>query len=416
MSVELAERLIGESRYTEAASLLTDYVRTHTTEPMAYHVLGLSLAFAGDTKGLSRVTDEIGPKFGDPIIFFQNVCLDLMKRGAFAVLSGLPNALPLDRRYAPVAVYFRGCASLANGEREQAMKDFFAFRDQVRQSPQDLPLGNANFNLIYRQTTLLSKCAEVAAVDARDALESEITWIVSPSPVEAAPERSVIATAADAAYFVRFAETLAASLSAVAPGSILHFHLADWDADVRITFDRILHNFPMLDCGLTINDGAQVRHNVAFACERFFVLPTLLDRYGAYPVCMLDIDTIVREPLRPLFDAAEGADFACFDSGRTEPSSIYLAGCLLLGDTPRARRILKIIQHLCLDRFADPPQLTWMLDQAAMLSAIRYLLEDDSTFRLCEFSQALGCRYNRFFEPAADASEKLGIMESARKP
>ena len=150
--------------------------------------------------------------------------------------------------------------------------------------------------------------------------------------------------------------------------AILHLHVIDPDTESMALIDR-----------LRAVHGARIAFSLEreplsttityFACSRFHVMPTLLDRYRA-PILSFDIDMVPRRSIEPLFEAGRPFDFCCFRTERKEPVSVYQASLMYWPDRPATRTMLDKLQHFAWAELHSPARTSWMLDQAGLFSLL----------------------------------------------
>ena len=90
-----------------------------------------------------------------------------------------------------------------------------------------------------------------------------------------------------------------------------------------------------------------------------------MQTYGR-TIVFLDLDVTPRRAAPDFHGLAEARDFSCFETGRTEPASVCQASVLVWGTG--AGDCLRALQAYCWSELANPPTVTWMLDQAALFS------------------------------------------------
>jgi hypothetical protein len=184
-------------------------------------------------------------------------------------------------------------------------------------------------------------------------------------------------------------------------------------------FDQLVSRHPNIRFGLSIEPEPLQRHKVYYACDRFLVLPWLLDLYDR-PLVMLDADALALRDLsavyRQLAEDAPEVDFACFDTGRTEPASIYQATMMYFSGSRNCRDFVGLVQRFIWNKLERPPEILWMLDQAALLSVILYKAEDGSGFTFRPLNEVTGAGMPDFVDSAGTEEEKREIGAHEANP
>jgi hypothetical protein len=374
------------------------------------HYLGVSLCLSGDDAGFLKLVDACQ---GDPdtqLDFYQTILLDLMKRRAWAALSRHAGHAPAGTRLQPVATYYAGCAALAQGDHDRALQHFGAFRSIVLPRHKQFPLlTSATFNLIFRQACLIEApdaVAEIAALPethferGRPRLDQVGAWTL--------PSGQVFLCCCDGAYFKRFAAELYRSVEHWRPDVLLHFHVAQPD-ETTFSLATDLATLGGLAVNVTVERAPTWRHNVYYACNRFLVAPTLMDRYQK-PLVILDADSVLLNALDDITKVLPSYDFACFNTGRTEPASLYQATITHFADNESGRRLLEILARLVILKLDMPWTVSWMLDQAALYSALRYAERYAPEIRIGDLAALTGRDLRAFIGGLGSEDEKWHMM------
>lgn len=332
--------------------------------------LAMALCMSGNDFGLLALVNSLA----DPearIGLWHGVLRELMTRREWDVLARLRESIRRDETLTALVAYYAGCGALACGRHDVAMSLFDQFRTAVLANPSAFP-RTSSFNLIFRQAWLPeppAAVAELAALPASqfDAFRPRIEWLDEPGPQ---PPALLLLCGCDAAYFRHFAPELRASLARWRPDLPLHFHIVAPDAEALALMAALAKQGPPA-VRFSVEREPRWRHHVYYACDRFLAAPALMDRYDC-PVAIIDVDSVLLGDLRAITDAVADYDFACFETGRTEPASVFQATFTYFSNAPGGRRFLELLARLILLKLDQPPDLTWMLDQAALYSAVRY--------------------------------------------
>ncbi|MCR6633238.1 MAG: hypothetical protein NVV74_26125 [Magnetospirillum sp.] len=374
---------------------------------MAWHRLGLAYALNDRTNDLLSLADEAANHFGGALVFVHNVAKDLCCRREWSAIRYLAETIPATRREHAVALYYAGCEHVVAGDHATALTWFHRFKQVVLSDFRSFPLDEPAFNLIFRQGVLvddvkMTRLLNATVVPARKA----VTFV---GPVPDGPSPFVAAHVVDPRYFRRFAGELCAGHRAAGLSAPLHFHVAAADDGIAGEMETLRAAYPDLALGFGWEAPGQWNHPVYYTCARFFVLEQLLDRYGR-PVMTLDADILPGISLPRIFDAARGADFACFETGRDEPASVYQASIMVFADGGRSRAFIADLSRFCVAKLGMPPALSWMLDQAALYSVLTQRAADQPDFRFVALDKALAVSLDDAIRELATAEEKLAII------
>jgi tetratricopeptide (TPR) repeat protein len=383
----------------------------------SWHELAVCLGEDGAWEAVCGLADRAAPLFESPLVFFQNVALDLMERGAFAALAGLAERVPADRHYSPVALYYAGTSRLAARDYRGALAFFARFKQRVAPRLAEYPAAdNHNFNLIYRQGTLVEPpdvVARIAATPPPPGSEGR-PLVVWQRPWQEPEGAQVFVCALNNLYFLRFAEGLAASFRRHRPGDLLHFHIVEADPACAALVTRLRAEEPGLRLNVSVERRPPWPHGVYYTCDRFLILPQLFRRYRVPRLITLDADSELLNDLADFLPALENYDFAAFNTGRTEPASVWQATVMMFADTPAGQRLVELLRRFVLLKLDQPPILTWMLDQAALFSVLCFLDTEGSGLRLGELDRITGRALRDYIGCPASDEEKQRLMERAR--
>ena len=375
--------------------------------------IGLAMCFAL-SKRLPEFVDFVtasDPSSAGRIALLQTVLLEFVAGQAWEAIATIATAFAKDMHLRALTIYYAGVAKLAQNDPDAAWPCFQEFKAIVVPRHREFPLvADKAFNLIFRQACLIEPPESVAAILAASAAG------VSPAiePIGAwrdSGAEPVFLCCCDRRYFRRFAAELGQSLAAHRPNAVLHFHVsAPQEADLAWARALAAQHSPLV-LNLTVERTPLFPHPVYYACNRFLVLPQLLERYGR-AVVSLDADSTLLGDLHEIVDAARGSDFACFDTGRNEPASVFQATIMYFAASPGTRRLLDILGRLVLAKLAMPPVLSWMLDQAALYSAVHYAKKYAPEIAVVDLTAATGRTMRSFIGGLGTEDEKRDIMNA----
>lgn len=377
--------------------------------------LGATLAQAGRWDELVRVVEAGCP----PVLLFHQVCLALMRRGAYRTLGQIHREIPETHVVAPLGCYFAGVALIAEGRLVESLEWFNRFKLMVLHNIAHYRplLPDQAFNVLFRQGTLVEPAAYVAALDDGSLAVAECDpQVMVRQRAETAKSSCLFACCLNDLYFLRFADSLAASLAAACGKVDLHFHVVGQQKDCSALFAALEARYPEIGFGLSLEPEPLAAHAIYYACNRFVVMPQLVDVYGR-DIIMLDADGLVQQDLTALYEdlrsAVPAADFACFDTGRTEPASVYQATLMYFADSPGCRDFVRLLRRFVFSKLGHPPEVTWMLDQAALFSVGLYLeRKEGGDFRFCRLNRLTGCDLSEFAQSVDAEDDKHALIEA----
>lgn len=377
-----------------------------------WYGLALSLALAGRWEDFVRVVNIAEPM----VTFFHSICVDLMQRGEYQALSEMHRSIPETHVISPVAIYFAGVCLIAEKRYVEAMEYFQLFRQRVlaNQEHYRTLLQESDFNLIFRQATLVEPPNLVAALEqgtiAVEEADPVLTFHQKASVSDSAP---LFACSLNDLYFLRFSETLVSSLAQRCGKVCLHFNVIGDRSDCLDHFKALEARYPEVSLGLSIEREPLARHSAYYACSRFIALPQLFEAYERN-IMMLDADAVPLQDLTPLYQrlsaGQDACDFACFDTGRTEPASVYQATLMFFARTPGCEAFVRLVRRFVFLKLDSPRTLTWLLDQASVFSVSLFLeTQDERTFAFQRLDRLTGCDMADFVDSAGTDEEKVSL-------
>lgn len=372
--------------------------------------LAVALALAGRWQEL----DSLVTATGEPVRFFHTVCLHLMRLGEYEILGRARAGMPAAGEAYPVAVYFAGVRAVAAKDHAGALRHFAAFKALVLAEPARFEplLADPNFSVMHRQGVLVEPPDYVAALDeggrAADGPEPAIVWRRE-AAVEGTPP--LFACCLNDLYFLRFAVGLVGSLARACGRVALHFHVVGSQADIAEAFAALEARHPDIPLGLSLEPEPLLSTNVYYSCNRFLVMPRLAAAYRR-DIVMLDADALVRADLVGLCGRlAPDCDFACFDTGRTEPASVYQATLMYFAYSPGCRAFVRLLRRFISAKLYDRRSARWSLDQAALFSVSTYLeAHPGRAFVFQRLDRLTGLTLDDVVTSDGSPAEKRGLM------
>jgi hypothetical protein len=323
-----------------------------------------------------------------------------------AVLAG---HLPAGHALAAPAAYHAGCAALLEGQEDRGFAWFAAFKRAVRGREASLPIGpESHFNIAYRQGTLIEDGAYIEALAG-----VELPGVPAPDfEVEAAPAGGmVLAAAADRHYFRLFAEGFVRGAARWMPDATLHLHVVDPDEATREIFARLRREYGGRALNLSTEPRGNWHSGAYYASSRFLIGPALLARYGGR-LALLDLDVEMLAPLDDLVDATPSCALAVFRHDGPGPCSRYPAVLTLW--TPRGLELLSQVARFVRSKLDVPWPFNWMLDQAALASAIRWARQYRPDMEIGILNDRVGRHFQPWLSPISNQAKETLIREAGQ--
>jgi len=350
--------LISEA---ELARLL-EQIRRDPRPAEPWRALVERLVAAGDHSAALSTLEQRHGVGADSLSLFYDAIGPLVQQGEPAV-DGFLAVIPANHLFQPVAAMIAAYRAVADERADEAvllLRRALAMVPAIKSTAErDQAFLDRVFPLLVNQVEQLATAAEVEGFDAEE----------PPAAIEitGAPADLIVAAAADSRYIVRFAESYARSFAdAAGPGTALHLHVIDPDAEAEAVLARLAGAYPL---GISRERGASFgTRNVYFACARFLAAPALLAHYQR-PILLTDIDLSFRRPIAALAALAGDADIALFETGHAAPQLRCDAAVVHLAPTEGAAHFLRILRRYLAEKLRADAK--WVLDQAALWSITR---------------------------------------------
>lgn len=330
--------------------------------------LAVVLAMAGDAMGVVNAVRHRDELFRDGAIYFHKTLMILMDKRAHEQVLALDAALAAGQVLSCVSAYFAGCVRLLRGDEDGAFTHFRIFKADVGRFAEWLPSANDSvFNIAYRQGTLIEDAEYFDQLDvAAKWLEvPEPTWL---RPAPPAGPAGVVLAACDSRYLLRFADVMVPSFKTFGGDYRLHLHLVGSDPVARAKLAEIGQG----GVGVTVEDDDGSTDKAYYACSRFLVAERLMQVYKT-SILPVDMDVVFTQPLAPLGEATRGVDFGCYRYDGYGPCSRYPAVLTYFAPSAAGAVALGKVNQLILAKRDTHHSYSWMLDQAALASAIRWV-------------------------------------------
>lgn len=401
----------GAGRWAEAAQDFLAVIKAEPRSPRAWLGMGAAFASAGEHGALMDAAISRDKMFGDGFAYFHDVLVVLMNEGRHDAVLGLHLAIDNEGPLAVAPTYFAGCVQLLRGDEDSAFALFTRFKALVSKHAHRLDTGaHAHFNIAYRQGTLVEDRDYFRALSPA-ALAQALAALPAPQVVSrpaAAAARGVVLAACDGAYLARFGQGLVDSFHTFGAGFNLHLHVVAPDAAAlgllaSLAGERVGTSFEAAQPDL---DGAY------YACARFLAARRLAPEWQA-PVLTVDVDVEFTAPLAPLAEAAANTDFGVFRHSGYGPCSRYPAVATWFGAGPGGATALARVTDFILSKRNVRAPHNWMLDQAALASAVRLLRGGEVSVGFLDI--LAGKDWRAFMRSAGSEQEKAAMVAAASR-
>lgn len=384
-------------------------------EPQAWLGLGFTAALRRDHALVLQMAERRRQLFHDDFAWFHDVLTTLMSYRVYQAVLDMGGALEATSPYLPSQLYYAGCVHLLAGREDEAFECFNRLKPLLAERRDELPIGAEDrFNIAYRQASLVEDGdypdrldpAAIAEVEGRlPGLEPVGEWRLAP-----AAEYTLLA-ACDGRYLERFGADFLRSAEAFAAGASIHLHVVEpTEAGLAAVAEQAVRT--SLVVNLTREGGCDLRSGAYYACSRFLVAEKVMARDGR-PVMITDVDIVFTRPLAELAAAARRFDFASFVHDGFGPCSRLPAVLTWFHDGGCGRDALAAVRKTILSKLSVPWPHNWMLDQAALMTARRWLRRARPEARIGQLNDELGHPFAHFIECRGDDDEKQALIRAA---
>lgn len=378
--------------------------------------LGLTGLMLGEWQAVQALADRRQVLGGDGFAFFHDLMTAALSHGLGQQMTALGAHLPADSPYLPSQLYYAGCLLLQDGDEDAAFVCFNRVKELFAARADSLPHGaHDRFNIAWRQATLVEDGdypdrldpAALAAVAAQlPAAETVLTW------GDAAGADYVLLAACDGRYLDRFGVEFVASAQRWAAGAALHLHVAEPEpaALERLTAQVRQGGLPVV---VTTEAANPHRSGAYYACLRFLVAGAVAARHGGKPVMITDIDVLFRGPAGELADLARPYAFGSFvfELGVGPASRLPAVWTWFSGADGAA--MLDALRRVILSKLHVRAPHNWMLDQAALITARRWLRRAHPGAAVAEMNRVAGRYFPEFLECRGDQDDKSALINKA---
>lgn len=385
--------------------------------PQAWLGLGMVALLRRDWALAALLADKRQTLAGDGFAYFHDLLTAMMGHGLSPLVEALGAHLPAESPYGLSQMYYQSCARLLAGDEDGAFALLGRLKPRLAALAATLPIGPEDrFNVAYRQATLIEDGDYPDALDpqriAAAAARLPALTALRPWPAaQAAP--FVLLAAADGPYLRRFAADFLESADASVEGAVVHLHAiaADDETLAGLAAAAAACRNPVM---LTAEDAAAHGGGAYCASARFLVAGALMARYGR-PLMITDLDIRFIRPLGDLAEAARPFAFASFVHDGWGPCSRLPAVLTWFAADADGAAMLEAARHTILSKLDVPWPHNWMLDQAALMTARRWLRRRRPRAGIGEFNTLLGRSFEHFLVCSGDEEDKAALIRAAAR-
>jgi hypothetical protein len=412
-------KLIPQRRYDEAASLLVDICRANPDVAEPWTALALCLLCLGRYAHLRGIIELRQRQAGDGLKLF-NDCLGLaLERSEHAAIDNVLAAVPNDRALTIVARYWAGLVAALDGDVDRGIGLVHEAARLISALPTELA-DEPFIATIATEACLLEPSATIAEIERADpqsllAAFPGVAARLSPAivPRDDAKESFIFLSSCDQRYLKKFGETVVRALDGTGARTIYHLHVIDPSPDVASIIARLQSGCSSLTLGYSTAayGGADKGYSRAefYACSRLIRLPEIFALYDR-DVFMWDVDTNAVNDFASVVAAMRGADLGYFKMKNTRLTLVSHLATVFFANTPATRRLSRIIRNYILAKFPTTP--VWLLDQASVYCAEKFLAGVDPNFHFRDFA-ATGRDFAASIDVASSAEEKQAMRKAA---
>ncbi|HEX3971831.1 MAG TPA: hypothetical protein VHX19_10935 [Stellaceae bacterium] len=414
-----AMKLIPQRRYDEAASLLIEICRANPGVGEPWTVLALCLLCLERYADLQDIIELRQRQAGDGLRLFNDSLGVALERSEHAAIRNVLAAVPSDSALTVVARYWAGLVAALDGEADRGIGLIHEAARLISALPPNLA-QESFIATIATEACLLEPSTIVAEIEQADpqkllavfpGVAATLTPVIVPR--DAATESFVFLSSCDQRYLEKFGETVVRALDATRARTVYHLHVIDPSPDVASIVARLQAGCSSLTLGYSTEayGGADQGYSRAefYACGRLIRLPEIFALYDR-DVFMWDVDTNAVNDFALVVAAMKGVDLGYFQMKNTRLTLVSHLATVFFANTPATQRLGRIIRNYILAKFPTSP--FWLLDQASVYCAEKFLAGADPNFRFRDFA-VTGRDFAAAVDVASSAEEKQSMRKAA---
>lgn len=414
--LEQAARQMNGGDFTGAWNSYMAAVQAEPGNGQAWLGLGLAAMLRRDWAALTGLADRRQALAGDGFAWFHDVACAAMGYGLGPLVEELGRYLDAGSPYQPSLLYHAACARLLADDEDGAFVLLNRLKPLLAERRDSLPIGPTDrFNIAWRQATLVEDGDYPQSLD--PGLLAERAKAVPPLRVIGqwgADEQTeyVLLAACDSKYLDRFGGGYLDSAARMGGRALVHLHVVEPEDDVVAAFavQAAQSGVPVT---LSAEDANPWRSGAYYACARFLVAGQVKALHGGKPLIATDIDIRFIRPLAELADLARPFAFASFvyEAGLGPASRLPAVWTWFAG--PGGDAMLETLRRVLLSKLDVPWPHNWMLDQAGLICARRWLRRFRPDVAIGELNRLDGRAFTDFLECQGDEDDKAALIRAA---
>lgn len=414
--LEQAARQMNGGDFIGAWNSYLAAVQAEPGNTQAWLGLGLAAMLRQDWAALTAVADRRQVLAGDGFAWFHDVACAAMGYGLGPLVEELGRHLDATSPYAVSQLYHAACARLLADDEDGAFVLLNRLKPLLAERRDSLPIGPADrFNIAWRQATLVEDGDYPQNLDP-DLLAARAKAV---PPLRVIGQwgmgdqcEYVLLAACDSKYLHRFGGDYLDSAARMGPGAMVHVHVVEPDDDGVAAFatQAARSGVPVT---LSAEDANPWRSGAYYACARFLVAGQVKVLHGGKPLMATDIDVRFIRPAAELADLARPFAFASFvyDAGLGPASRLPAVWTWFAGDDGDS--MLETLRRFLLSKLDVPWPHNWMLDQAGLMCARRWLRRFRPDAAIGELNRVGGRYFTDFLECRGDEDDKAALIRAA---
>lgn len=367
-----AAAALSQSRWDEAASLFMAAIRQQPSHRPAWHGLVFALARGDQLALIPTLADWWRNMGGDRLVFLDEAFTVLLGHHLLDAALGLAALFPATGAEELPCRYAEACVHILRDDEDRAFVPINRFKALAALYRDSLPIGAEDaFNIAYRQATLVEDLPYVAALMAAPPPpDPPRLRLLHPPRLDAAAGHVMVASC-NGLYFDIFAEAYCRAIDRTMDGVLVHLHVMEPEPGSLERAESLAATLSRTVLNISWEPSHPRRGRSYFASNRFLIAPQLLDLYGR-DLLISDVDIEFTTDMAPLIPRLAGQDFACYAYAGFGPASRYIA-YLTWFSQAHGRAIADVVGRFVHSKLHIQPPHSWMLDQAALISGLRWL-------------------------------------------
>lgn len=406
---------VNQGRLGEAWGCYMQALQVEAGNAQAWLGLGMVALLQRQWPVLEQIADQRQRLAGDGFAYFHDVLTVMMSHGLDPLVAELGQHLAGQSPYLPSQLYYDACIRLRAGDEDGAFAVLARLKPLLATGRDVLPIGpDDRFNIAYRQATLVEDGDYPDTVDQAD-IEAVAAALPAVEPVERWPGAGgaasyTVLAACDGRYLERFGPDYLRSLDQWGGDYAIHVHVVAPTPDgVAAVGELARHGRHALT--LTSEAAGPHCNGAYFASVRFLIAARLAAEGRALMVT--DIDIRFRRSPDDVAALARPFAFASFVNDGIGPCSRLPAVLTWFDGGAASCAMLTALRRTVLSKLHVGWPHNWMLDQAALMTARRWLRRHHPEAAIGEFNRLNGLYFPEYLDCLGDEEDKAALIREA---